>query len=92
MKWISIEEKITNSRNQTLFFGYFRRPNFYVLRIKHDVITKTEHPTFSLTLVYYLSRQADPTVCVSNHKNVCSVKRSHFLRITFLNFHSMDIV
>lgn len=82
MKWISIEEKITNSRNQTLFFGYFRRPNFYVLRIKHDVITKTEHPTFSLTLVYYLS----------NHKNVCSVKWSHFLRIMFLNFHSMDIV
>lgn len=74
MKWISIEEKITNSRNQTLFFGYFRRPNFYVLRIKHDVITKTEHPTFSLTLVYYLS----------NHKI--------FLRIMFLNFHSMDIV
>lgn len=54
----------------TYFNGYFLQ-NFYVLRhMKH------EYATFSLTSAYYLSRQADPIVCVLNHKIWRSAQRS----------------
>lgn len=43
--------------------------------MKHEVIIETEHATLGLSL----SRQTDPTVCVSNHLNMRSVQLPHDL-------------
>lgn len=50
--------------------------------MKHEVIIETEHATLGLSL----SRQTDPTVCVSNHLNVRSVQLPHDLHNITIKF------
>lgn len=73
--------EIKYSWNHILFFCYFRRYNFYILRMKHDVIIETEHATFSLTLAHSLSSQVDTAVCISNQKNICARCNRHTIFI-----------
>lgn len=74
MKKISIKRRNNNSLNRVLFFGYFQRHNFCVLRLKHDVIIETEPATSGLTLAYNL--RMDTTVCVSD-KKICDRPNAH---------------
>lgn len=77
--------EIKYSWNHMLFYGYFWRHKFYILRMKHDVIIETEHATFSLTLAHNLSSQVDTAVCISNQKkSLRSAQPSHRFHITFV--------
>lgn len=65
------------------FLPFFLKKHFlHFLRMKHDVIIETaEHVVFILTLACNLSRQGDPTLCISNQKNQCSAQQKHNLHI-----------
>lgn len=48
IEYISIERKKISGKH-VVFLGYFRRRNFNVICMKHDVMIETEQAAFSLT-------------------------------------------